>query len=79
MDRDEVAALVVGARSGKPVHLEDVGEVGAAPELAAGAMRTAPVHAASREQASRRDRRMRGSIAVALTPVPTQRAARARH
>jgi multidrug efflux pump subunit AcrB len=32
-DRDEVAALVVGARAGKPVHLEDVAEVASAPEL----------------------------------------------
>jgi multidrug efflux pump subunit AcrB len=34
-DRDEVAGLVVGARSGKPVYLEDVAEVRAAPEQAA--------------------------------------------
>jgi multidrug efflux pump subunit AcrB len=31
-DRDEVAALVVGAKGGKPVYLEDVAEVGAAPD-----------------------------------------------
>jgi multidrug efflux pump subunit AcrB len=31
-DRDQVAGLVVGARAGKPVYLEDVAEVSAAPE-----------------------------------------------
>ena len=34
-DRDDVAALVVGARAGKPVYLEDVAEVQDAPELPA--------------------------------------------
>jgi multidrug efflux pump subunit AcrB len=31
-DRDQVAGLVVGARAGKPVYLEDVAEVSAAPD-----------------------------------------------
>ena len=34
-DRDQVAALVVGAQAGKPVYLEDVAEVSAAAELPA--------------------------------------------
>ncbi len=33
-DRDEVAGLVVGARAGRPVYLEDVADVRAAPEQA---------------------------------------------
>jgi multidrug efflux pump subunit AcrB len=32
-EREEVAELIVGARAGKPVYLEDVAEVSAAPEL----------------------------------------------